>query len=1119
MAKYKGYPDLTLDKALTSLVLMNLLLEPVSFFIGALSGLINAMSCFGRIQLYLNTETKNDPNQYRTRHSLRTHYNISPPSPMGPSSEETPLNAPPTPSDYGMSPINGKPKFFDEYSVDGETIGDRYCITAEDACAGWEKEKPPILTNMNFKIREGTLTLVVGPVSSGKSTLLKAILGETTVSRGIQRTFYTEVAYCSQAAWLVNGTVRDNICHGAPYDPEWFDEVVRACDLETDIARMAQRDQTVIGSKGLGLSGGQQQRVALARAVYFRKSVVMIDDVLCGLDASTEDKVFQGVMGPKGLLRGTDTTVIYVTNAVHRLQDADYIIVLGTDGKIAEQGTFEQLSQGDGYVGHLDFAERAHVEEEEEEEEKLTIKKKARQSIVQIKEEEEIAEAKTAGDLTIYAYYISTFGWVKWIIFCTFCALYGFGTAFPGVWVKMWTTYNQDHPNEKIPYYLGMYLFFAVLGLSSLVVACWVLIMTMAPAAGRKLHENMLTTVLNAPMSFFATTDTGITTNRFSQDLELIDMELPVALIRTAMMFFLLVAQLLVIITNAKWIGIAMPAVLVIIYFLQVYYLRTSRRLRLLDIETKAFLGTQFLELLSGIVTVRAFQWENYHLKSFLHTLKKAQRPFYLLYCVQRWLNMVLDLIVGGMAILLVTVAVKTKMTVDPAMTGLALTNLVGFSQMLKQLITNWTLLETSMGALARIRSFVAEVESENRPGEDHSAPDHWPKFGGIEFREVVASHKAAKRPTLNNLSFAIPPGTKLALVGRSGSGKSSLIAALLRLMDITSGSIVIDGIDIATLPRQTVRSRLIALPQDPYILAGTVRENVDPLYDVDDDLVISALRKVQLDHLLDDPDIGLNAKLGTEMLSHGQCQLLCLARAMVRKGSILILDEATASVDVQTDALMQRIIRTEFKHHTIIAAAHRLDTIIDFDAVLVLDAGRILEKDNPANLLKQESTFRELYQIQTGNTTPWDAGTMNMLAEASDKTSLRSGMTGMSGVSVGSVEHKVASVVLEDGDGLTHQEMVAAAGVMVRPSIIDSSPTDEGQGRGRRWDGAHGDGDGDSPTVPGMVDVVVDGASDVGEENDLDVFEEDWESREYLGLQTPDLSRRAERETRWPGA
>ncbi|KAF1998927.1 P-loop containing nucleoside triphosphate hydrolase protein [Amniculicola lignicola CBS 123094] len=1006
MAKYQDYPDLTLERALTSLVLMNLLLEPVAFFITALSGLINTMSCMERIRKYLNTEVRMEPSLYRPRTPFRSSTAMHRPhnssqltlatlTDVATISDEPLLTA-----SKNISEVNEHLNPFDDiYFDDGITLAStnekRDCIVAEDASCGWDKEKAPILSNLNFNIKEGSLTMIVGPVSSGKSTLLKAILGETTTCKGLQRSFYTEVAYCSQTAWLVNGTLRDNITHGADFDREWYNTVVQACDLETDIASMALGDETIVGSKGLSLSGGQQQRVSLARAVYFRRSVVMIDDVMCGLDATTEEHIFDTVLGEHGLLRHTDTTVIFVTNAVNRLSQADHIIALGEDGTVIEQGSFAELYRLDGYVGNLSFNEHS-TNNLPQNEPKSTIKM-FKQSLVASKEAKDISKDNGAGDLTIYAYYIRTFGWLRWCVFCFFCALYGFGTAFPNVWVKWWATHNQEHPNEKITYYLGLYLFFAMLGLGSLVVACWyvILIMTMTPDAGRKLHACLLQAVLNAPMPFFSSTDTGITTNRFSQDLELIDMELPVALIRTAMMLFVLSAQLLVILASAKYVGIALPFTIVVIYFLQMFYLRTSRRLRLLDIETKAYLGTQFIELLSGIVTVRAFQWEYLHLSNFLGMLKKAQRPFYLLYCIQRWLNMVLDLIVGSIAVLLVIIAVKTKGSVDPGMTGLALVNLVGFSQMLKQLITNWTLLETSMGALARIRSFTSEVESENLPGEDHMVPDQWPKFGGIEFRNVVASHNKAKKPTLNDISFAIPPGTKLGLCGRSGSGKSSLIATLLRLMDIESGSIIIDGIDVSTLPRQTVRSRLIALPQDPYVLAGTVRENVDPIGKVSDREITSALRKVKLDHLVDNEDIGLNAKLNPDMLSQGQRQLLCLARAMVRKGSILILDEATASVDVHTDALMQHIIRSEFKHHTIIAAAHRLDTIIDFDAVLMLDAGRIVESDNPQNLLCKDSGFKELYQIQKGDVQPWANETLSLINDASDRVSLLSHETG----------------------------------------------------------------------------------------------------------------------------
>ncbi|KAF2181846.1 hypothetical protein K469DRAFT_740732 [Zopfia rhizophila CBS 207.26] len=1003
MTKYQGYPALDTERALTSLVLMNLLLEPVAFFITALSGLITTMSCLERIRQYLETEVRKEPSLYRPRTSFRPDARNLPQE-LQPANipEETPLNTPSPnekhvswdeveipPLNTDQSHENSNQTAYDEVEIgDDATLASlnvrRDCIVADSASCGWDAEKPAVLQNLNFNIKEGSLTMIVGPVSSGKSTLLKAILGETPAAQGFQRSFYTEVAYCSQSAWLVNGTLRDNIIHSSDYDPEWYTTVIQACDLETDIANMQFGDETIVGSKGLSLSGGQQQRVALARAIYFRRSIVLIDDVMCGLDASTEEHVFESVLGHNGLLRGTDTTVIFVTNAVHRLNQADHVIALGSDGTITEQGTFEELYQLDGYCSSLSYNGRSIYQQNEP---KSTIKGFKR-SLVSHKEAKSVEEQDAAGDLTIYAYYIRTFGWKRWIVFCCFCALYGFGTAFPNVWVKWWAAHNTKHPNTRIVYYLCLYAFFACLGLSALVLACWVLIMTMVPHAGRKLHQRLLDTVLNAPMSFFASTDTGITTNRFSQDLELIDMELPVALIRTAMMFFVLLAQLLVILASAKYIGIALPFTVVVVYVLQMFYLRTSRRLRILDIETKATLGTHFLELLSGLITIRAFQWEYQHLSRFLDVLKTAQKPFYLLYCIQRWLNMVLDLIVGTIAIMLVTIAIKTKGSVDPGLTGLALVNLVGFSQMLKQLMTNWTLLETSMGALSRIRSFTGEVESENRPGEDGVAPDHWPKFGGIEFRNVTASHKKANRPTLDSLSFAIPPGTKLGLCGRSGSGKSSLIAALLRLMEIQEGSIIIDGIDITTLPKQEVRSRLIALPQDPYILAGTVRDNIDPLHVLSDEEICDKLYKVQLGHLLEDG--GLDNQLTNDMLSHGQCQLLCLARAMARKGSILVLDEATASVDVQTDALMQELIRSEFKGYTIIAAAHRLDTIIDFDAVLMLNAGKIEETDVPANLLSRDSAFKELYQIQKGESQPWDVSTLSLLNDTSDRISLQ---------------------------------------------------------------------------------------------------------------------------------
>ena len=238
---------------------------------------------------------------------------------------------------------------------------------------------------------------------------------------------------------------------------------------------------------------------------------------------------------------------------------------------------------------------------------------------------------------------------------------------------------------------------------------------------------------------------------------------------------------------------------------------------------------------------------------------------------------------------------------------------------------------------------------------------------------------RTSKEPTLNGISLSIKAGQRLGICGRSGGGKSSLVSTLLRLLDLSSGSIYIDGVDIATIPRQTVRSRLIALPQEPYLLAGSLRYNVDPLEACSSEEIEQALRKVHLYHLAKGDD-GLDVTLAPEMLSHGQCQLLCLARAMLRKGSILVLDEATASVDVETDSLMQHLIRSEFSTHTVIAVAHRLDTIIDFDAVAVMDRGHIAEYGHPDELLKRGGTFRELYRVQKGDRRSWRDSILSQL-------------------------------------------------------------------------------------------------------------------------------------------
>lgn len=396
---------------------------------------------------------------------------------------------------------------------------------------------------------------------------------------------------------------------------------------------------------------------------------------------------------------------------------------------------------------------------------------------------------------------------------------------------------------------------------------------------------------------------------------------------------------------------------------LQKFYLRTSRQIRLLDLEAKSPLYSHFIETLSGLTTIRAFGWTEKFREQNLVLLDTSQKPYYLLFCIQRWLGLVLDLLVTALAVILMILIVKLRASISPGYVGLALLNVMTFNEALTQIIKNWTNMETAIGAISRLKNFSATTATENLPLEKQSVPENWPAFGAIEFKNVKASYTPTSIPVIHNLNLSIKPGEKIGICGRSGSGKSSLIAALFRMLELHPGSsILIDGIDISTLPRQTVRARLNSIPQDPFFLRSTIRTNADPNHLHTDATIISALEKVHLWSLISSKG-GLEAQLDTEFFSHGQRQLFCLARAILRGGRVIVLDEATSSVDTETDKLMQRVIREVFEGCTILAVAHRLDTIADFDRIVLLGKGEVVESGRFEELMDREGgAFRELY-------------------------------------------------------------------------------------------------------------------------------------------------------------
>jgi len=414
------------------------------------------------------------------------------------------------------------------------------------------------------------------------------------------------------------------------------------------------------------------------------------------------------------------------------------------------------------------------------------------------------------------------------------------------------------------------------------------------------------------------------------------------------------------------------------VYLLQNYYLRTSRQIRHLDLEAKSPLYRSFTETASGIITIRAFNWQESFMAEHFDQLDYSQKPYYTLYCIQRWLNVVLDLFVAGVAIVLVSFALSFPSTATTGSIGLALLNVMGFNNALSMLVNSWTGLETSLGAIARLKSFLTDTPIESRAGEDQLPPHPWPQHGSIELRNITAKYKYEQtlkvceamknnfadilystadngsKPAICDVNLEIKAGQKIGVVGRTGSGKSSLILTILRLLDLESGGIMIDGLNASYLNREALRSSLVTIPQEPVELPGSVRHNLDPgvsTPSATDEEIVSALACVGLWGIIQERG-GLDIDIDTAGLSSGQKQLFSLARAVLgarkhrrsAKGGIILLDEPTSSIDGQTDKTIQQIMREEFADYTIVIVTHRLDTIEDADVTVIMDGGRLAE-------------------------------------------------------------------------------------------------------------------------------------------------------------------------------
>ncbi|GFF96656.1 metal resistance protein YCF1 [Aspergillus udagawae] len=928
-----------MSTAYTSLSLFALLADPLLSLVMALMTFVGSVGSFSRIQDFLE---KDDHFDCRLKH-LHTSYESFEPKALVLVDD----------SDATLSEAAS------DRSINRALSVYQDALTIRNATFAWDVEKEPVLKGFTITISRGSFTMIVGPSGCGKSTLLKAILGEVPCVNGDIRLSSDSVAFCDQTPWHMNATIRESIVAMSTFDKEWYASVIRACALVQDFEQLPRRDETVIGSKGIALSGGQSQRIALARAVYARKDIVVLDDAFSGLDATTEDYVFHSLVGIHGLLRKINSTIIVASSSAKRLPYADQIVVLDKLGHVSEQGSFKALDAAGGYVSSFGLG----LPEWKSKIDRPSVTDLAQQKPLLPSKTDAIKEdpRRQSGDLSIYLYYIRSIGWLPTGIFLVAISGFVFCISFPSIWVKWWAISNGEDPNGRTGYYLGIYAMLGAVGMLSLIIGCWEMVINMVPKSGESFHRRLLVTVLSAPMSFFAATDSGSILNRFSQDLQLIDMELPVAAINTFATLVLCLAQMIFMGIASRYAAISFPFVILTVYSIQKVYLRTSRQLRFLDLEAKAPLYSHFSDCLNGLVTLRAFGWQRALEEKNLQLLDYSQRPFYLLYAIQRWLTLTLDMVVAAIAVILIVLVVTLRGTISAGDVGVALLNVILFSQSIKLLVTFWTNLETHIGSIVRIRSFTENVSSEDSPTEKEDVPPNWPWGGDIEFKSVSAEYRPSE-PVLRDVCLTIQSGEKVGICGRTGSGKTSLIMSLFRMVELSSGSIHIDGVDITKIPRQEIRSRINGVSQSPLLIKGTIRRNMDPEGSHSEKAIIEALKTVGLYTKIQEKG-GLDTDISEVFLSQGQQQLFCLARAILRPGKVLVLDEATSNVDAKTDEIMQRVIREKFSTHTILAVAHKLETILDYDKVVVLDAGRVVESGDPCTLLSTESSyFSRLY-------------------------------------------------------------------------------------------------------------------------------------------------------------
>ncbi|XP_021840002.2 ABC transporter C family member 10 [Spinacia oleracea] len=842
-----------------------------------------------------------------------------------------------------------------------------HTILMKSANLSWEiNPSKQTLRNINLYVRPGEKVAICGEVGSGKSTLLAAILGEVPYVDGIVEV-YGRIAYVSQTAWIQTGTIRENILFGCDMDDLRYQETLRRCSLVKDLDLLPYGDMTEIGERGVNLSGGQKQRIQLARALYQDAEIYLLDDPFSAVDAHTATSLFNGYV--MEALSGK--TVLLVTHQVDFLP-AFHCCLLMSDGEVLQAGTYHELVASSPEfldlvnahketVGTEILAEVSTIDKHNYSPKEIKREPNIEEQHQELKGDQLIKlEERETGDTGLKSYLIylnQNKGYFYFSIFVLAQLIFVVGQILQSTWMASGIDDPYVSKSKLIVVYviIGFFLTFMILIRTLSMVS-------LAMESSKSFFSKLLNSVFRAPMSFYDSTPIGRILSRISSDLSIVDLDIAYSF-QAAFGGSTFVYAYLGVLCVITWqvLFVTIP----VIYFairLQRYYFSTAKELMRLNGTTKSMVANHLAESVAGAVTIRAFQEEERFFAKNLNLIDRNATPFFHNFAATEWLIQRIETL---SAIVLAAAALCMVLlppgTLSSGFVGMALSYGLGINTMMVYSIQQQCTLANYIVSVERLNQYMyipseaPEVIHDSRPPQQN-----WPLVGKVEICNLQIRYRPDAPLVLKGISCVFEGGDKIGIVGRTGSGKTTLIGALFRLVEPVGGTIIVDGINICLIGLHDLRSRLGIIPQDPTLFDGSVRFNLDPLCQHSDGEIWEVLGKCQLKEAVQKKEEGLNSFVMEDGInwSMGQRQLFCLGRALLRRSKVLVLDEATASIDSATDTILQRTIRTEFAGCTVITVAHRIPTVMDCTKILGISDGKLVEYDEPMKLMKDEDSL-----------------------------------------------------------------------------------------------------------------------------------------------------------------